>query len=261
MFLAIRRYSVSSLLLLVFVLAAACSPSAAVPETDSTEELEPADTLTDEPSAASTPSPAPTATPSPIPSPSVDLTATVHAVETLVLDTIQQQMDGTLTEEDAAATFMALEGLFAEPTSTPAGGQSAAGASATPRPDLDVTVDPSLSLVSGRAFWADTGDPIEGFEITLTQDPAELKQVTDSDGNYIFADLPPGTYMMSIAYEYGQNGNLPCTEFSMKTPLEGSWLSLGGTTASGGQVMIAIGPEFTIGAGEARVIDFEFTCD
>ncbi|MCK6623702.1 MAG: carboxypeptidase-like regulatory domain-containing protein [Anaerolineae bacterium] len=113
----------------------------------------------------------------------------------------------------------------------------------------------------GQAFWTDTNKPIANLEVTLTLGESETKITTDTQGKYAFTELQPGAYTLSVIWEFGQFSALPCSNFSLKTPLEGSWMALTGTQTDGDHVLIAIGPEAKIAAGDRAEVNLEFSCN
>jgi hypothetical protein len=55
------------------------------------------------------------------------------------------------------------------------------------------------SVIQGTVKRFDTGEPIDHVQVTLSGRPQET--VTDSDGHYVFRNVPPGQYNVSAQRE------------------------------------------------------------
>jgi|SRR5919109_67247 hypothetical protein len=71
------------------------------------------------------------------------------------------------------------------------------------------------SMLRGRVFRSDSGQPISNSYILLANDQDQEKHFdtrTDEAGNYIFGHVPAGNYTVSIYAWFGRRDEVPCQD-------------------------------------------------
>lgn len=129
----------------------------------------------------------------------------------------------------------------------------------TPTPAFTAT--PAASGMEGKVFWSPSGNPIMDFTLTL-EAANTYEATTDADGAYVFEDLEPGTYSISIAWNMSKSFELGCNQFSINIPdpIEGTALSFTGSNDRGENIFISVGLEITVEPNSLIAADFEVEC-
>jgi hypothetical protein len=71
---------------------------------------------------------------------------------------------------------------------------------ATPPRDAGRAAQPAAGRIRGRVVAADTGQPLGRAQVSLGGVPTGSRRtLTDADGRYEFADLPAGTFVVSVS--------------------------------------------------------------
>ena len=96
-----------------------------------------------------------------------------------------------------AGMAIAVIGCPFGPTEGPEDEDPTAEASPTPEVSPTPEASPTTGTLRGRVTDATTGNPIEGA--TVTTDPPSKTSVTDSEGNYVLADIEAGNYTVTVS--------------------------------------------------------------
>lgn len=150
------------------------------------------------------------------------------------------------------------------PTSTPTPSPSpqpptaTATPSPTPQPPT-ATPNSTTGLVSGRAFWEKTGNPVAGVQLIFGEGVTTLGEgiITDAQGNFS-AEVKPGSFYVSLMWPFAGQSDVPCSDLTFT--LLGDWTDIYLADILGKDTLLAQGPKLNVEAGEEVKLDIQFSC-
>jgi len=126
------------------------------------------------------------------PTPTPDVVATLVAEELAAAATLTASAPTATATPLPKSTATDTPAPTATPTATPT-------PSPTPVP-LTPTLDPTMGRITGRIYLSASGTPVADMTVVLISDSdgQSTKAKTDAQGYYLFPQLAPGTYRVSV---------------------------------------------------------------
>lgn len=130
--------------------------------------------------------------------------------------------------------------------------------SPTPQPPTP-TPKSTTGLVSGRAFWEKTGNPVAGVQLIFGEGVTTLGEgiITDAQGNFS-AEVKPGSFYVSLMWPFAGQSDVPCSDLTFT--LLGDWTDIYLADILGKDTLLAQGPKLNVEAGEEVKLDIQFSC-
>lgn len=130
--------------------------------------------------------------------------------------------------------------------------------SPTPQPPT-ATPKSTTGLVSGRAFWEKTGNPVAGVQLIFGEGVTTLGEgiITDAQGNFS-AEVKPGSFYVSLMWPFAGQSDVPCSDLTFT--LLGDWTDIYLADILGKDTLLAQGPKLNVEAGEEVKLDIQFSC-
>lgn len=163
------------------------------------------------------------------------------------------------------ALLLAVSLLLPFDTSAPADAQTPPAEAPAGAP---AAATPTTGQVKGRVFWSDTGQAISKASVSLRREGAaekeeSLRTQTGGDGHYVFDEVRPDTYALSLSWLLP--GALPCSSFEVSGPRGtvggGPGFGMTATTNRGEKLFIFLLPaKHAIAAGDILQADLTFRC-
>lgn len=135
------------------------------------------------------------------------------------------------------------------------------GVSATPQPMPQPTPTPPMTGVSGRVYYANSDQPVAEVTILLNDpqlgdaknsDLTVSKTKTDTQGQYSFTDIKPGTYV--ITFKYVTESSIASIDASQD--VAAFMKSFIGKSQDGSTILYILEPQVEVKPGEITKVDF-----